>query len=29
VTGYPTLTGQTVNVPGDISSAAFWLVALD
>ena len=27
VTGYPTLTGQTVIVPGDISSAAFWLVA--
>jgi 3-phosphoshikimate 1-carboxyvinyltransferase len=27
VTGYPTLTGQAVIVPGDISSAAFWLVA--
>ncbi|WP_396135692.1 3-phosphoshikimate 1-carboxyvinyltransferase [Chamaesiphon sp. OTE_20_metabat_361] len=27
VTGYPTLTGQQVIVPGDISSAAFWLVA--
>ncbi|GAL95354.1 3-phosphoshikimate 1-carboxyvinyltransferase [Microcystis aeruginosa] len=27
VTGYPALTGQTVIVPGDISSAAFWLVA--
>jgi 3-phosphoshikimate 1-carboxyvinyltransferase len=27
VTGYPTLRGQTVVVPGDISSAAFWLVA--
>jgi 3-phosphoshikimate 1-carboxyvinyltransferase len=27
VTGYPTLTGQSVIVPGDISSAAFWLVA--
>ncbi|MGK7945097.1 MAG: 3-phosphoshikimate 1-carboxyvinyltransferase, partial [Microcystaceae cyanobacterium] len=27
VTGYPTLTGQTIIVPGDISSAAFWLVA--
>jgi 3-phosphoshikimate 1-carboxyvinyltransferase len=27
VTGYPTLTGQHVIVPGDISSAAFWLVA--
>ncbi len=27
VTGHPTLTGQTVVVPGDISSAAFWLVA--
>jgi 3-phosphoshikimate 1-carboxyvinyltransferase len=27
VTGYPTLTGQKVIVPGDISSAAFWLVA--
>jgi 3-phosphoshikimate 1-carboxyvinyltransferase len=25
--GYPQLTGQTVIVPGDISSAAFWLVA--
>ncbi|MEM8778608.1 MAG: 3-phosphoshikimate 1-carboxyvinyltransferase [Cyanobacteria bacterium P01_G01_bin.49] len=25
--GKPTLTGQTVIVPGDISSAAFWLVA--
>lgn len=27
ITGYPTLRGQTVIVPGDISSAAFWLVA--
>ena len=27
VTGYPMLTGQKVIVPGDISSAAFWLVA--
>lgn len=27
VTGFPTLRGQTVVVPGDISSAAFWLVA--
>jgi 3-phosphoshikimate 1-carboxyvinyltransferase len=27
VTGYPTLVGQQVIVPGDISSAAFWLVA--
>ena len=27
VTGYPKLTGQNVIVPGDISSAAFWLVA--
>ncbi|MBE9181148.1 3-phosphoshikimate 1-carboxyvinyltransferase [Oculatella sp. LEGE 06141] len=27
VTGPATLTGQTVVVPGDISSAAFWLVA--
>lgn len=27
IEGYPTLTGQTVIVPGDISSAAFWLVA--
>lgn len=27
VTGGATLTGQTVIVPGDISSAAFWLVA--
>jgi 3-phosphoshikimate 1-carboxyvinyltransferase len=27
VTGYPTLQGQEVIVPGDISSAAFWLVA--
>jgi 3-phosphoshikimate 1-carboxyvinyltransferase len=27
VTGYPTLRGQGVIVPGDISSAAFWLVA--
>lgn len=27
VTGQATLTGQTVIVPGDISSAAFWLVA--
>jgi 3-phosphoshikimate 1-carboxyvinyltransferase len=27
VTGYPTLKGQEVIVPGDISSAAFWLVA--
>jgi 3-phosphoshikimate 1-carboxyvinyltransferase len=27
VTGYPTLKGQEVVVPGDISSAAFWLVA--
>jgi 3-phosphoshikimate 1-carboxyvinyltransferase len=27
VTGYPTLRGQPVIVPGDISSAAFWLVA--
>ncbi len=25
--GYPTLKGQQVIVPGDISSAAFWLVA--
>lgn len=25
--GQPTLTGQKVTVPGDISSAAFWLVA--
>jgi 3-phosphoshikimate 1-carboxyvinyltransferase len=27
VTGHPTLRGQQVIVPGDISSAAFWLVA--
>jgi 3-phosphoshikimate 1-carboxyvinyltransferase len=27
VTGHPRLIGQTVVVPGDISSAAFWLVA--
>ncbi len=27
ITGQPTLRGQTVVVPGDISSAAFWLVA--
>ncbi len=27
VTGYPSLRGQPVIVPGDISSAAFWLVA--
>lgn len=27
ITGKPKLTGQTVIVPGDISSAAFWLVA--
>jgi 3-phosphoshikimate 1-carboxyvinyltransferase len=27
VTGHPTLSGQQVIVPGDISSAAFWLVA--
>jgi len=27
LTGMPTLTGQNVIVPGDISSAAFWLVA--
>ena len=27
ITGYPTLRGQQVIVPGDISSAAFWLVA--
>ena len=27
ITGYPTLCGQQVIVPGDISSAAFWLVA--
>ena len=27
ITGQPTLTGQHVIVPGDISSAAFWLVA--
>lgn len=27
ITGYPNLKGQTVIVPGDISSAAFWLVA--
>ena len=27
ITGQPDLTGQTVIVPGDISSAAFWLVA--
>lgn len=27
VTGPATLTGQTVIVPGDISSAAFWMVA--
>jgi 3-phosphoshikimate 1-carboxyvinyltransferase len=27
ITGHPTLTGQTVIVPGDISSAAFWMVA--
>ena len=27
ITGQPTLTGQRVIVPGDISSAAFWLVA--
>ncbi len=27
VTGYPDLRGQAVIVPGDISSAAFWLVA--
>jgi 3-phosphoshikimate 1-carboxyvinyltransferase len=27
ITGHPTLRGQAVIVPGDISSAAFWLVA--
>ncbi|MDJ0729738.1 MAG: 3-phosphoshikimate 1-carboxyvinyltransferase [Crocosphaera sp.] len=27
ITGHPKLTGQKVIVPGDISSAAFWLVA--
>jgi 3-phosphoshikimate 1-carboxyvinyltransferase len=27
VSSHPTLVGQTVVVPGDISSAAFWLVA--
>lgn len=27
ITGHPTLIGQTVIVPGDISSAAFWMVA--
>ncbi|AFZ43129.1 3-phosphoshikimate 1-carboxyvinyltransferase [Halothece sp. PCC 7418] len=27
IAGQPTLQGQTVIVPGDISSAAFWLVA--
>jgi 3-phosphoshikimate 1-carboxyvinyltransferase len=27
IAGYPTLRGQQVIVPGDISSAAFWLVA--
>ena len=27
ITGYPDLKGQKVIVPGDISSAAFWLVA--
>ncbi len=27
ITGHPTLIGQEVIVPGDISSAAFWLVA--
>lgn len=27
VTGFPTLIGQEINVPGDISSAAFFLVA--
>lgn len=27
ITGYPQLRGQRVVVPGDISSAAFWLVA--
>lgn len=27
LTGMPTLTGQKVVVPGDVSSAAFWLVA--
>ncbi len=27
INGHPQLTGQTVIVPGDISSAAFWLVA--
>ncbi len=27
ITGHPQLTGQKVIVPGDISSAAFWLVA--
>ena len=27
ITGYPQLQGQKVIVPGDISSAAFWLVA--
>ena len=27
ITGHPELTGQKVIVPGDISSAAFWLVA--
>ena len=27
ITGHPQLTGQKVMVPGDISSAAFWLVA--
>jgi 3-phosphoshikimate 1-carboxyvinyltransferase len=27
ITGYPKLTGQSIIVPGDISSAAFWLIA--
>lgn len=27
IMGHPTLKGQTVIVPGDISSAAFWMVA--
>ncbi len=27
ITGYPKLSGQQIIVPGDISSAAFWLVA--
>lgn len=27
ITGHPKLTGQSIIVPGDISSAAFWLIA--